>query len=51
MPRRNSSTRTERYDTRPGRYLLPELTDTSPLEEIAAHFKANAARMRRVHSA
>jgi hypothetical protein len=49
MPRRNANTRTERYDRAPGRYPLGELTDVSPLEELAARFQANRRAMRMVH--
>lgn len=50
MPRRNSSTHTERYDRAPGRYLLSEVTDVSALEELAERFVANSRRMRSVHA-
>lgn len=52
MPRRNRSTRTERYAPTHdrGMYPLDELTDVSALEDFRSHYASQVRRLRSVHS-
>jgi len=53
MPRRNTNTRAGRYDPRPGRYTLDEVTDVTGIirlrDDLVAHFAEQRRRIRRAH--